>query len=109
LQETKEFTSGRRELIYALERIVVWREHFQGAARILLQLAEGENERWANNATGIFIGLVLTGARSRRANRGTGRPSGFPVLKEALNSPSVERRRIALKALGAALHYRSFS
>ena len=37
------FTEGRRDVIYALQCIAIWRDLFCGAARLLLALAEAEN------------------------------------------------------------------
>ena len=36
-------------------------ETFEGASRLLLSLAEAENERWANNATGEFVSMFAGG------------------------------------------------
>src|SRR5437868_4053585 len=41
----------RRDIVWALERIVEWKELFLGGARLLLALAEAENEHWGNNAS----------------------------------------------------------
>ena len=40
-----EFTEGRRSVIWALEKIAMWRKLFPDAARLLLALGETENER----------------------------------------------------------------
>ena len=38
------FKTGRRQVVWALERIGIWRQLFVGAARLLLALGEAENE-----------------------------------------------------------------
>jgi len=97
-----QFTTGRREVIYALERIAVWREHFPDAARLLLKLAEAENETWSNNASGVFAEL-FTLAPGPVAPTEAPPSERFPVLKEALYSESQTTRAIALSACEKAL------
>src|SRR5262249_9212292 len=40
IDQLRDFKEGRREVVWALERIAVWQSLFQGAARLLLRLAE---------------------------------------------------------------------
>jgi len=106
--ELLKFETGRREVIWALERIAVWRPLFPDAARILLSLAEAENETWSNNATGIFQGLFSLGP-DRVAPTEAPPEERFPVLKEAVESPSKERRLIGLKACDEALESQRYT
>ena len=50
-------TTGRREIMWTLERLAAYRELFPEAARLILRLAVAENESYANNATGTFQAL----------------------------------------------------
>src|SRR5438034_1679593 len=59
VEKLRLFGPGRREVVWALEKIAVWRELFTGAARLLLSLAEAENENFGNNATGVFAELFM--------------------------------------------------
>ncbi len=102
------FTEGRREGVWALERIVIWRELFTDAARLLLQLAESENETWGNNARGVFAGLFSPGYGAVAPTEAS-LEERFPILREALESESSERRRVALKAVEVALETHHFS
>ena len=52
---------GRRSIIFALEKIAVHEDFCIDALRILLKLAEAENENCNNNATGIFIDYFMQG------------------------------------------------
>ena len=103
-----QFTEGRRYVIWALEKIAVWRDLFADAARLLLALGEAENEGCSNNASGVFAGLFSPGygpvapTEASPAKR-------FPVLKEAIESDSKERRALALRACREALKSESFS
>lgn len=103
-----QFTGGRRDVIWALEKIAVWRDLFAGAARLLLALGEAENEGWSNNASGVFAGL-FSQARGRVAPTEASPEERFPILKEAFESGSKERRALALKACDVALESRHFS
>ena len=101
-EDLLQFTTGRREVIYALERIAVWREHFPDAARLLLKLADAENETWSNNASGVFAEL-FTLAPGPVAPTEAPPSERFPVLKEALYSESQTIRAIALSACDKVL------
>ena len=102
------FTTGRRNAVWALEKIAVWRPLFADAARLTLQLAEAENETWANNATGMFAGFFSPGYGAVAPTEAS--PSErFPILREALTSDSEQRRSIALQACDHALQTSMFS
>jgi hypothetical protein len=102
------FTTGRREVVWALEKIAMWRSLFMDAARLLLVLGEAENERWSNNASGVFIDLFSPG-HGPVAPTEASPEERFPILKEALESDSQDRRILALRACEAALNTRNFT
>ena len=91
------FTEGRRNVIWALEKIATHGDLFADAARLLLALGETENEDWSNNASGVFAGL-FSPAPGRLAPTEASPAERFPVLKEALRSDSKARRLLALEA-----------
>lgn len=103
-----KFEEGRREVVWSLERIAVWRELFSGAARLLLRLAEAENENIGNNATGVFADLFSPG-HGPVAPTEASPEERFPVLRQALESPSIRNREIALLACEHALETSRFS
>ena len=102
-----QFTSGRREVIWALEKIAVWRELFVDSARLLLALGEAETEDYSNNASGVFAELFSHGP-SRVAPTEAPPAERLPVLKEAFESGSKERRILALESCNAALESEHF-
>ena len=109
VDDLRAFTTGRRELVWALERIAVWRDLFEGAAGILLKLAEAENERDIdNNATGVFVGL-FSPAPGAVAPTEAPPEQRFPMLKEALEHESKDCRMVALRACEVALQTSHFS
>jgi hypothetical protein len=98
-----QFTTGRREVVWALEEIARWRNLFKDAARLLLALGEAENETWSNNASGVFVDLFSISEHRELSRTGASPQERFPVLKEALESQSQERRLLALRACSQAL------
>ena len=91
------FTEGRREVVWALEKIAMWGDLFADAARLLLALGEAENEDCSNNASGVFAGL-FSPAYSKGAPTEAAPADRFPILKEAFESSSRARRLLALEA-----------
>ena len=89
---------ARRALVWALEDLALRSETFEGATRLLLALAEAENEKWANNATGVFFSLFhwqhpeVTAPLSRRLG----------VLQDGAKAVSALRRKIVATACGEA-------
>jgi hypothetical protein len=101
-EQLLDFKEGRREVITSLELIAIHKGLFVRAAKLLLALAEAENETWANNATGVFAALFSSGyghvAPSEAAPL-----EKLPLLAEVLESENNTLHHIALKACDAAL------
>ncbi len=100
VEELKErvVDDARRAIVSTLEHLALRPDTFEGAARLLLALAEAENERWGNNATGVFGALFhwrhpeVAAALSRRA----------AIVQEGAESSSATRQRIVAQACGEA-------
>lgn len=94
-----EFKAGRRHIIGALEKLAWLPETFIDSARILLILAEAENEEYGNNATNTWIGLFKTYLG------GTAVPAieRHSLIKEILKTSSKEKKILAIKGINAAL------
>jgi len=105
--ELTTFAVGRREIVWTLENIVVWRELFVEGASLLLALAEAENETWSNNATGVFCSLFAAG-QGPVASTEAPPEERFPLLQQAIDSESQRVRMVALKACNAAFETRHF-
>ncbi len=94
-----KFRAGRRQVIWTLERLLSLEDTFWTAARLLLKLAEAENETVLNSASGTWREIFYTHL------------SGTPIpaierhrlIKEALDSPRVEKRLLAVRAIQTAL------
>ena len=89
--------------------MAIWRELFPEAARLLLRLADAENEEHiGNNATGVFAEL-FSPAHGGLAPTEASPEERFPVLKEAVEHESKECRRISLVACEHALRTGHFA
>jgi len=107
-KELKEFKTGRREIIYGLERIIFEPELFTRGGVLLRNLAEAENEQWSNNATGLFTGLFSLGPGYVSLTKASP-TTRIPLLKETLCSESESRRELGLKACESALQAMHFT
>lgn len=101
IEELKDFQTGRRDLIEALRKAAWWSDTFIPAARTLRKLALAENERLANNATGVFKNLFqprLGGTAKQPWER-------HVVLLEMVDSENDDSHRLVAEALDAALRF----
>jgi len=92
------FTQGRRYIVRILVRLARRKETFPRAARLLLRLAEADNEEWSDNIADMWAGLFFTfnAIEVPALER-------FPLLQEALQSDSPATRTLAVGALAKAL------
>lgn len=97
---------GRRNLVWALERLVFSAEYFEPAARVLRRLATNESEsNIGNNASGQFIHLYqlrLSGTEASPAPR-------LRVVDDGLASANLNERTVCVHALGKMLENAHFS
>ena len=88
----------RQSVVFALDELALGSRTFSGTARLLLALAEAENEDWGNNARGTFVSLFHWNHPEV--------PAPLPVRREILEeggaSGSAARRAIVAEACGAA-------
>lgn len=99
--ELKAWTLERQRIVWALERVAVWSEHFDAAVAVLLRLALNENAKNTNNATGTLRGLFVVGfgwapTQAPPAQR-------FSILKRLIVSSAPEERAFALSLFTAWL------
>lgn len=92
--ELKRWETGRQDIVCALEKIAVWREHFFRAANLLVKLALAENSNYGNNSTGTLLSLFKIGV----GWAGTQAPpeERFPVIRELLDSHELARKELGL-------------
>lgn len=92
------WTEHRQNIVWALEKITVWTDTFQGAAKLLLNMGVTEKTNYSNNASSTFSGLYSLSALTEAAPE-----TRMPVLLEALNSNDPDERSLGLKACETAL------
>lgn len=103
-EQLLEVGPGRRNLIWALEKLCFWSDTFPIAAKLMLAFAAAENETWGNNATNQFLQLFhvfLSGTQAPPDQR-------LLIIEDALKSSVPECRILAIKALGSALETHDF-
>jgi hypothetical protein len=103
-EQLLEVGPGRRNLVWALEKLCFWEDTFPTAAHVLLMFAAAENESWGNNATNQFLQLFhvyLSGTQAPPEARLT-------LVDQALQSNITEERVLAIRALGHALQTEHF-
>jgi hypothetical protein len=91
----KRWETGRQDIVGALEKLAVWREHFFRAARLLVKLALAENANYANNSTGILLGLFMTGLGWAPTQASP--TERFPIIEELLASLDRLRKELGLQ------------
>lgn len=93
---TKVIGTARREIVWALSDLSLRQDTFHEAAEVLLCLAEGESEEWANNATGVFRNIF----HPLHWEVACPLPERLQFLTLAAKSGSPERRRLVASAVG---------
>ena len=103
-EEISKIDEGRRNLVWALEKLCFRKESFNIAAKILYSFAVSENEKWANNSTNQFIQifqLFLSGTVASLMEK-------LEIIKWGLEKNDVEYTRVAILAMGRGIindHY----
>ena len=95
----KKIGPGRRNLIWAIEKLCFRKETFETAAKILYAFAVSENENWSNNATGQFVQLFQTlipGTETDFDER-------LKIISYGLEKNDKDYTKIAIQALGHGL------
>jgi hypothetical protein len=98
-KEILNIKEGRRNLVWALEKLCFRKETFNIGAKILYSFGVSENETWANNATNQFIQLFqlfLSGTEANLIER-------LEIIKYGLEKNDEEYNKIAILALGRAI------
>lgn len=81
--ELKQWTEGRQNIVWTLEKIAVWREHFLRVAAVFVRLALAENAGNSNNSTGMLEGLFMIGVGW--AGTQASPEERFPVIRQLLD------------------------
>lgn len=97
--ELKNIRDGRRNLVWALEKLCFRKETFPIAAKILYSFAVSENETYGNNSENQFyqlFQLFLSGTEANLQER-------LRIINWGLNKRDDEYNRIAINSLGRGI------
>lgn len=88
--------TGRQDIVFALEKIVVWDEYFTRAVNVLIPMALAENAGYSNNSKGLLLSLFNVGLGWTTATQAP--PSKrFPILRDLVMSNEASRRALGLE------------
>ncbi|MBX7046189.1 MAG: hypothetical protein K1X86_10155 [Ignavibacteria bacterium] len=93
----------RRQIVWMLEYTGQFKNMFNDSIKLLIRLADTENEKWANNATNIFKGFFALGM-GQLAPTETPPLERLEIIKDLLKSPDHNLRKLSLEALNSSLH-----
>jgi len=94
-EDLLRFDDGRHDIVWALEKIAVWKEYFPRAARVLVKLALAENSKYGNNSTGILRGLFRTHPAGLAATQ-SAPLDRFPIITELIQSQNEDEIELGL-------------
>lgn len=89
----------RRNLVWALEKLVFHASVFENSAWCLMLLASAENESYSNNATGLFAQLFRVNLSGTEADFGV----RLRLLKSAIELSDSNVDKAVIKALKASI------
>lgn len=95
LDELKRWEKGRQDIVWALEKIAVWRESFLRTATLLVRLTLAENATNSNNSTGMLVNLFKIGPGWSGTQASP--EERFPVIQELLGSEDHAYKALGLK------------
>jgi hypothetical protein len=87
--------TGRQDIVWALEKIAVWREHFLRTAHVLVTLALAENANNGNNSTGILCDLFKIGPGWAATQASP--EERFPIIEALLGCQERRRKQLGLQ------------
>ena len=98
------FSEARQSIVWALEKIAVWRTFTVRAAALLTRFATNENTTYSNNSTGTLVGLFRIGPEMAVTEASP--QERLPALVKMLASQADQEKLLGLKAMEAALEER---
>ncbi|MDF2454431.1 MAG: hypothetical protein K0R51_424 [Cytophagaceae bacterium] len=90
---------GRRNLVWALEKLCFRKETFEMAAKILYSFAVSENETWGNNSINQFSQLF----QSQLAGTEVNLEERIKIIRWGLEKKDIDYTRIAILALSKGI------
>ena len=97
--------TGRQDIVFALEKIVVWDEYFTRAVNVLIPMALAENAGYSNNSKGLLLSLFNVGLGWAATQAAPSKR--LPILKDLVMSNDAGRRALGLEMCQQWLKTRS--
>ncbi len=104
-EELLKIKSGRRNIVWTLEKLCFDKRTFYDSARVLLQFAIAENETWANNATSQFLHLFSIHLSGTEVDLG----ERWKIIEWMLNKNDKPYLEFAIRAMKRGLDFGHFS
>lgn len=105
IDEIEKIDDGRRNLVWALEKLCFRKETFERAANIMMLFSLAENETWGNNSTNQFLHLFHVYLAGTEANLN----QRLNVILETLSAKNPRIIRKGLSAIKSAFKAHGFS
>src|SRR5207249_1390449 len=93
-EDLLRFEGGRQDIVWALEKIAVWKDYFPRATKVLVKFALAENSKYGNNSTGILRNLFST--RPGLAATQAAPSDRFPIVEQLLQSTNEDEVELRL-------------
>lgn len=95
IEKLRSWESGRQNIVWTLEKIVVWKDTFPRAARLLVRMALAENAKNSNNSKGTLLSLFMIGLGWAPTEAIP--EQRFPVIEELLRNNDSAMRELGLE------------
>ncbi len=95
IDKLRSWETGRQNIVWALEKIAVWKETFPRAARLLARMALAENAKNSNNSKGTLFSLFMIGLGWAPTEALP--EQRLPVIEELLLSKDSAMRELGLE------------
>jgi len=95
LEELRGWSIGRQNIVWALEKIAVWKEIFTRTAKLLVRMALAENATNSNNSKGILLDLFAIGLGWAPTEATP--EQRFSIIEELLQNKDSAMRELGLE------------
>ncbi len=102
--ELLAFSEARQNIVWALEKIAVWRGLTVRVVALLSRFATNENSDYSNNSSGTLVALFRIGPEMAVTEASP--QERLPALVRLLSSQADQEKLLGLKAVDAALESR---
>lgn len=100
-EELLKIEAGRRNIVWALEKLCFYKDTFHESAKVLYAFAVAENESWGNNATGQLrqlFHIFLSGTEANLKERWSIIEWGLSINDELFTKLAIELMKSGLNA-----------